>query len=147
MSQRSEQCIREGTPEQYLAAALQAAINIMRGDNNQTSSYLARFWGPNQDRALTALFGAAQSSRANKELSPAHRRRSEPGAKPAPEELFISCNHRSSCVEPLHRQGNRAATCRASPSRCRSTVGPHSAKLYNGAADHQRRQRTSRALP
>src|SRR5271166_432859 len=53
--------IREGTPEQYLSAALQAAIHIMRGDNNRTSSYLARFWGPGQDRALTALFGADQA--------------------------------------------------------------------------------------
>lgn len=56
-----ERYIHEGTPEQYLAAALQAAIHIMRGDNNQTSSYLARFWGLGQDRALTALFGADQA--------------------------------------------------------------------------------------
>ncbi len=53
--------IEEGTPEQYLTAALQAAVHIMRGDNSQTNSYLARFWGLSQDRALTALFGADQS--------------------------------------------------------------------------------------
>ena len=32
----------------------------MRGDNNRASSYLARFWGTGQDRALTALFGTDQ---------------------------------------------------------------------------------------
>jgi hypothetical protein len=52
--------VREGIPEQYLTAALQAAIHIMRGDNNRASSYLARFWGTGQDRALTALFGTDQ---------------------------------------------------------------------------------------
>jgi hypothetical protein len=56
-----KQHIRTGTPEQYLIAALRAAFHIMRGDNGQTSSYLARFWGPGQDRALTALFGADQN--------------------------------------------------------------------------------------
>ena len=30
--------VREGIPEQYLTAALQAAIHIMRGDNNRASS-------------------------------------------------------------------------------------------------------------
>jgi hypothetical protein len=56
-----DQHIRTGIPEQYLTAALRAAFHIMRGDNSQTSSYLARFWGPGQDRALTALFGAEQA--------------------------------------------------------------------------------------
>lgn len=51
-----DQCICSGVPEQYLSAALQAAIHIMRGDNAKASSYLARFWGKGQDRALTALF-------------------------------------------------------------------------------------------
>jgi hypothetical protein len=50
------QYIASGIPEQYLSAALQAAIHIMRGENAKANSYLARFWGAGQDRALTALF-------------------------------------------------------------------------------------------
>jgi hypothetical protein len=49
-------CVAGGIPEPYLSAALQAAVHIMRGENAKASSYLARFWGTGQDRALTALF-------------------------------------------------------------------------------------------
>lgn len=53
-------CVADGIPEPYLSTALQAAIHIMRGDGPQVSSYLARFWGTGQDRALTALFSSQQ---------------------------------------------------------------------------------------
>lgn len=53
--------VQNGIPQQYLTTALQAAVHIMRGDDKQINSYLARFWGPKQDRALTALFGADQT--------------------------------------------------------------------------------------
>jgi hypothetical protein len=52
--------IAAGIPEQYLSAALQAAVHIMRGDNAKASSYLARFWGAHQDKALTALFAPGE---------------------------------------------------------------------------------------
>jgi hypothetical protein len=52
------QCVNNGIPEPYLSAALQAAIHVMRGENSKASSYLARFWGTGQDRALTALFSS-----------------------------------------------------------------------------------------
>jgi hypothetical protein len=51
-------CVTEGIPEPYLSAALQAAMHIMRGEGSKASSYLARFWGTGQDRALTALFSS-----------------------------------------------------------------------------------------
>ncbi|MGI8447657.1 MAG: hypothetical protein ACR2MP_10870 [Streptosporangiaceae bacterium] len=51
-------CVADGIPEPYIGAALQAAIHIMRGENSKASSYLARFWGTGQDRALTALFSS-----------------------------------------------------------------------------------------
>jgi hypothetical protein len=51
-------CVARGIPEPYLSAALQAAMHIMRGETAKASSYLARFWGTGQDRALTALFSS-----------------------------------------------------------------------------------------
>lgn len=51
-------CVADGIPEPYISTALQAAIHIMRGEESQASSYLARFWGTGQDRALTALFSS-----------------------------------------------------------------------------------------
>jgi hypothetical protein len=43
--------------QQHLLNALEAALHIMRDDATQrTSSYLARFWGREQDRALEALY-------------------------------------------------------------------------------------------
>lgn len=45
-----------GIPRQYLVNALDAALRIVRGDSRQASSYLARFWGLHQDRALEALY-------------------------------------------------------------------------------------------
>ena len=55
-------CVAEGVPEPYLSAALQAAMHIMRGENAKASSYLARFWGAGQDRALTALFSSKEET-------------------------------------------------------------------------------------
>lgn len=55
-------CVAAGIPEQYITAALQAAVHIMRCDNVKASSYLARFWGAGQDRALTALFSPSAAS-------------------------------------------------------------------------------------
>jgi hypothetical protein len=43
--------------QQHLLNALEAALHIVRDDATQkTSSYLARFWGREQDRALEALY-------------------------------------------------------------------------------------------
>jgi hypothetical protein len=43
-------------PHQYLINALEAALSVMRGDERRASSYLARFWGLQQNRALESLF-------------------------------------------------------------------------------------------
>lgn len=57
-----ERCVKDGIPEQYLATALQSAVHIMRGDGAKASSYLARFWGKGQDRALTTLFSSSTTA-------------------------------------------------------------------------------------
>lgn len=44
-------------PQQHLLNALEAALHIVRGQATQkTSSFIARFWGRDQDRALSALY-------------------------------------------------------------------------------------------
>jgi hypothetical protein len=43
-------------PHQYLINALEAALSIMRGDERQACSYLARFWGLQQNRTLEMLY-------------------------------------------------------------------------------------------
>jgi hypothetical protein len=43
-------------PHQYLINALEAALSIMRGEDRRACSYLARFWGLQQNRALEALY-------------------------------------------------------------------------------------------
>jgi hypothetical protein len=43
-------------PHQYLINALEAALSIMRGDARRVCSYLARFWGLQQNRALESLY-------------------------------------------------------------------------------------------
>jgi hypothetical protein len=43
-------------PHQYLINALEAALSIMRGDARRTCSYLARFWGLQQNQALESLY-------------------------------------------------------------------------------------------
>jgi hypothetical protein len=48
----AESCV----PHQYLINALEAALCVMRGDERRASSYLARFWGLQQNRALESLF-------------------------------------------------------------------------------------------
>jgi hypothetical protein len=47
---------RTDVPHQYLINALEAALSIMRGDARRACSYLARFWGLQQNRALEALY-------------------------------------------------------------------------------------------
>ncbi|WP_169806909.1 hypothetical protein [Actinomadura macra] len=43
--------------QQHLLNALEAGLHIMRGQATQkTSSFIARFWGREQDRALSALY-------------------------------------------------------------------------------------------
>jgi hypothetical protein len=43
--------------QQYLLNALEAALHIVRGQATQkTSSFIARFWGREQDRALEAIY-------------------------------------------------------------------------------------------
>lgn len=43
-------------PPQYLINALEAALSIMRGDERRVCSYLARFWGLQQNQALEFLY-------------------------------------------------------------------------------------------
>ena len=43
-------------PHQYLINALEAALGIMRGDDRRVCSYLARFWGLQQNHALESLY-------------------------------------------------------------------------------------------
>jgi hypothetical protein len=50
-------------PHQYLVNALEAALSIMRGNERRACSYLARFWGLRQNRALESLY-ATQGDRA-----------------------------------------------------------------------------------
>jgi hypothetical protein len=45
-------------PEQYLGNALGAALQILRSDTRNAAAYLARFWGREQDYALTFLFAS-----------------------------------------------------------------------------------------
>ena len=48
-------------PHQYLINALEVAATILRGDDSRARSYLARFWGLQQDRALTLLYAVDRS--------------------------------------------------------------------------------------
>jgi hypothetical protein len=51
--------IREdGVPEQYLGNALSAALQIIRSDARKAAAYLVRFWGREQDYALSFLFAS-----------------------------------------------------------------------------------------
>lgn len=43
-------------PHQFLINALEAALSIMHGDERRACSYLARFWGLQQNRALESLY-------------------------------------------------------------------------------------------
>lgn len=52
-----EDCV----PEQYLGNALSAALQILRSDTRNAAAYLARFWGREQDCALTFLFASARN--------------------------------------------------------------------------------------
>jgi hypothetical protein len=48
---------RSPVAQQHLLNALEAALHIMRGQATQkTSSFIARFWGQEQDRALEAIY-------------------------------------------------------------------------------------------
>jgi len=51
-----EACRAEGVPVPYIANALQAALHTVRGEDAKVASYLARFWGRDQDRAMERLF-------------------------------------------------------------------------------------------
>ena len=55
-----ETCRAEGVPAPYIANALQAALHTVRGDDTKVVSYMARFWGRDQDRALERLFSAGE---------------------------------------------------------------------------------------
>jgi hypothetical protein len=49
--------------QQHLLNALEAALHIIRGEATQkTSSFIARFWGREQDRALEALYSPEPGS-------------------------------------------------------------------------------------
>jgi hypothetical protein len=45
-------------PHQYLVNALEAALGIMRADDRRVCSYLARFWGLQQNLALESLYAS-----------------------------------------------------------------------------------------
>lgn len=49
-------CRADGVQVPYIANALEAALHTVRGDDAKVASYLARFWGREQDRALERLF-------------------------------------------------------------------------------------------
>lgn len=51
-----EACRSDGVPVPYIANAMQAALHAMRGDDATVVSYLARFWGRDQDKTLERLF-------------------------------------------------------------------------------------------
>ena len=53
-------CQANGIPVPYIANALQAALHTVRGDDAKAASYLARFWGLEQDRALGCLFSRSE---------------------------------------------------------------------------------------
>ncbi|WP_131981236.1 hypothetical protein [Actinomadura sp. 6K520] len=54
---------RSDVPQQHLLNALEAALHIIRGEATQkTSSFIARFWGREQDRALEALYSPEPGS-------------------------------------------------------------------------------------
>lgn len=53
-------CQAGGIPIPYIANALQAALHTVRGDDGKAASYLARFWGLEQDRALGRLFSCSE---------------------------------------------------------------------------------------
>lgn len=78
-----EACCADGVPIQYVADALLAALHMVRGDDAKVASYLAKFWGRDQDRALERLFssgegrlliGPAPLISASAELAPRLRR-------------------------------------------------------------------------
>ncbi|WP_322756453.1 hypothetical protein [Frankia sp. Cas3] len=46
-------------PAPYVANALEAALQVVRGDIARAMEYLPRFWGREQDRALDVLFSPA----------------------------------------------------------------------------------------
>jgi hypothetical protein len=48
----------DGVPEQYLGNALSAALQIVRSDTRKAAAYLVRFWGREQDYALSFLFAS-----------------------------------------------------------------------------------------
>ncbi|WP_018655601.1 hypothetical protein [Actinomadura flavalba] len=53
----TEVLARSTVPRQHLLNALEAGLQIVRGDKPaKVSSYIARFWGRDQDRALEALY-------------------------------------------------------------------------------------------
>jgi hypothetical protein len=47
-----------GPSAPYVGNALQAALYVVRGDSSKAVSYLARFWGRDQDQVLARLFSA-----------------------------------------------------------------------------------------
>ncbi len=51
-----QSCRRDRVPQPYVGNALEAALHTMRGDVPKVVSYLARFWGRDQDRALERLY-------------------------------------------------------------------------------------------
>ncbi|MGH3810279.1 MAG: hypothetical protein ACRDRU_27400 [Pseudonocardiaceae bacterium] len=52
-----------GVAEQYLSNALNVALPIFEGDADQAAAYLFRFWGRDQDLALSYLIGTSDGPR------------------------------------------------------------------------------------
>ncbi|MFD0857238.1 hypothetical protein ACFQ07_33855 [Actinomadura adrarensis] len=64
---------RASVAQQHVLNALEAAVHVMRGNASQrVSSYLARFWGREQDAALSMLYSAEPGKRLLDDPRPLH---------------------------------------------------------------------------
>jgi hypothetical protein len=69
-----EALIKAPVAQQHVLNALEAAVHVMRGDANQkVASYLARFWGREQDAALSVLYSSEPGRGLLDDPLPLHR--------------------------------------------------------------------------
>lgn len=68
-------------PHQYLINALEAALSIMRGDERRACSYLARFWGLQQNRGSYSASVEATKTNISLRKFTCHNRTYHPGAR------------------------------------------------------------------
>ena len=98
-----------GVPHQYLVNALEAALCIMRGDTHRACSYLARFWGLHQNRALEALYSASTDT--GLLANPGQLFEASTAMLPAdgPERIFVPFNPRAGDFRSPYRHCYRPA--------------------------------------